>query len=60
MRLSGIDTLAAGNAFLPVFMAKYNARFAKALSTTVTFTVLWPVMTISTTPLPGRKNARSR
>jgi hypothetical protein len=30
MRLSGIDTLAAGNAFLPAFMEKYNARFAKA------------------------------
>jgi hypothetical protein len=30
MRLFGIDTLAAGNAFLPAFMAKYNARFAKA------------------------------
>jgi len=29
MRLSGIDTLAAGNAFLPAFMEKYNARFAK-------------------------------
>src|SRR5262245_64918487 len=30
MRLSGIDTLEAGNAFLPSFMEKYNARFAKA------------------------------
>jgi hypothetical protein len=30
MRLSGIDTLAAGNAFLPAFMEQYNARFAKA------------------------------
>jgi hypothetical protein len=30
MRLSGIDTIAAGNAFLPAFMEKYNARFAKA------------------------------
>ena len=30
MRLSGIDTLAAGNAFLPAFMENYNARFAKA------------------------------
>ncbi len=29
MRLSGIDTLAAGNAFLPAFMEKYNAGFAK-------------------------------
>jgi hypothetical protein len=29
MRLSGIDTLVAGNAFLPAFMEKYNARFAK-------------------------------
>ncbi len=30
MRLSGIDTIEAGNAFLPSFMDKYNARFAKA------------------------------
>ena len=30
MRLRGIDTVAAGNAFLPTFMADYNARFAKA------------------------------
>src|SRR6195256_1907631 len=30
MRLRGIDTVAAGNAFLPIFMADYNTRFAKA------------------------------
>jgi hypothetical protein len=30
MRLSGINTIAAGNAFLPAFIEKYNARFAKA------------------------------
>jgi hypothetical protein len=30
MLLSGIDTIEAGNAFLPAFMEKYNARFAKA------------------------------
>src|SRR5215475_14170690 len=29
LRLRGIDTVAAGNAFLPTFMADYNARFAK-------------------------------
>jgi hypothetical protein len=29
MRLRGIDTIAAGNAFLPAFMETYNARFAK-------------------------------
>src|SRR4030081_2191233 len=29
MRLCGIDSMAAGNAFLPAFMEKYNARFAK-------------------------------
>ena len=29
MRLLGISSLAAGNAFLPAFMADYNARFAK-------------------------------
>lgn len=28
LRLSGIDTLEAGNAFLPGFMEDYNARFA--------------------------------
>ena len=30
MRLHGISTIEAGNAFLPTFMADYNARFAKA------------------------------
>jgi hypothetical protein len=30
MRLCGIDTIEAGNAFLPAFMEAYNARFAKA------------------------------
>jgi hypothetical protein len=30
MRLRGIDTVTAGNAFLPDFMTDYNARFAKA------------------------------
>ncbi|MGY3341367.1 hypothetical protein ACVWZ4_007329 [Bradyrhizobium sp. USDA 4472] len=29
MRLAGISTIAAGNAFLPAFMASYNARFGK-------------------------------
>jgi hypothetical protein len=29
MRLSGIDTIAAGNAFLPAFLEKYTGRFAK-------------------------------
>jgi hypothetical protein len=29
MRLSGIDTIEAGNAFLPAFMETYNARLAK-------------------------------
>src|ERR1019366_6640337 len=28
MRLCGIDTIAAGNAFLPAFIDDYNARFA--------------------------------
>lgn len=31
MRLCGIDTIEAGNAFLPALMEAYNARFAKAL-----------------------------
>ncbi len=30
MRLRGIDSMAAGNAFLPEFAADYNARFARA------------------------------
>ncbi len=30
MRLAGIDTIEAGNAFLPAFMEQYNARFAKS------------------------------
>jgi hypothetical protein len=30
MRLCGIDTIEAGNAFLPAFMEAYNSRFAKA------------------------------
>ena len=30
LRLQGVDTLAAGNAMLPAYMADYNARFAKA------------------------------
>lgn len=29
MRLAGIGTIEAGNAFLPAFMEQYNARFAK-------------------------------
>ena len=30
MRLAGISTIEAGNAFLPAFMEDYNRRFAKA------------------------------
>jgi hypothetical protein len=30
MRLAGISTMEAGNAFLPAFMEDYNRRFAKA------------------------------
>ena len=30
LRLAGISTMEAGNAFLPTFIADYNARFAKA------------------------------
>jgi hypothetical protein len=29
LRLAGVETIAAGNAFLPGFMARHNARFAK-------------------------------
>jgi hypothetical protein len=32
LRLAGISTLEAGNAFLPAFMADFNRRFAKAPS----------------------------
>ena len=39
MRLCGIATIAAGNAFLPAFMAVYNARFAKAPLIDATCTV---------------------
>jgi hypothetical protein len=30
LRLAGVSSMEAGNAFLPTFMADYNARFAKA------------------------------
>lgn len=30
LRLAGISTIASGNAFLPMFMAAHNSRFAKA------------------------------
>ena len=30
LRLAGVNTMEAGNAFLPAFMADYKARFAKA------------------------------
>lgn len=30
MRLEGISTIAAANAFLPIYMARHNERFAKA------------------------------
>jgi len=30
LRLAGVGTMEAGNAFLPTFMLDYNARFAKA------------------------------
>ena len=32
LRLAGINTIKAGNAFLPAFVADYNARFAKPLT----------------------------
>ena len=34
LRLAGIDTIAAGNAWLPCFIVRHNARFAGAPSTT--------------------------
>jgi hypothetical protein len=39
MRLCGIDSIAAGNAFLPAFIDDYNARFAKAPFEDPMFTV---------------------
>ena len=57
MRLSGIDTIGAGNAFLPAFMEQYNARFAKAPFDDRD--VHRAGMTISTMRLPGRKSVRS-
>jgi len=32
LRFAGVSTMEDGNAFLPTFMADYNARFAKAPS----------------------------
>jgi hypothetical protein len=29
LRLAGVSTIEAGNAFLPAFLASYNARFGK-------------------------------
>ena len=61
MRLRGIDTIAAGNAFLPAFMEEYNARFAKAaVRRARPAPSARPAMTISTRSLPGRRSARSR
>ena len=58
MRLSGIDTIEAGNAFLPAFMEKYNARFARRRLRIATCTGLSPVMMISMMLLPGRRSGR--
>ena len=60
MRLAGIDTIEAGNAFLPAFMETTTPALPRRLSTIVTSTVRWsPGMTISTMPLPGKRSARS-
>jgi hypothetical protein len=60
MRLCGIVTIAAGNAFLPVFIDDYNARLPRRLLRIGMFTVRWPDMTTSTMLLTGRKSARSQ
>jgi hypothetical protein len=59
MRLHGISTIEAGNTFLPTFMADYNSRFAKAPFDERDLHRPLLAMTISMTPLPGRKIARS-
>ena len=61
MRLAGISTIEAGNAFLPAFMADYNRRFAKApLQRRRICIGRWPSTTMLRMPSPGRKSARYR
>jgi hypothetical protein len=59
LRLAGAATLAEGNALLPAFIADYIARFAKAPANDKDLHGRCAPATISTTPLPGRRNAPS-
>ena len=59
MRLRDIDTVAAGNAFLPISWPTTMPASPSRRLTSGTSIVPSPAMTISMTPLPGRKIARS-
>lgn len=60
MRLCGIDTIEAGNAFLPAFMEAYNTASPRSRSTRRMFIAPSPSMTTSTVRLPGKKSAPCR
>ncbi len=60
MRLEGIDTPATGNLFLTGFLARHNARFAKAPFSDRNAHRSLGEATISTRFSPGRKSAPSR
>ena len=61
MRLAGISTIEAGNAFLPAFMEDYNRRFAKEpRSRQGSAPACWASTTNLTRRSPGRRSARSR
>lgn len=60
MRLCGIDTIEAGNAFLPAFMEAYNTASPRPRSTRRMFIAPSPSMTISTVRLPGKKSTPCR
>jgi hypothetical protein len=62
LRLAGISGREAGNAFLPGFMARYNARFAKpaARRRASMPTARWPRTMTWTRPSAGWRNGVSR
>jgi len=62
LRLAGISDREAGNAFLPGFMARYNARFAKpaARRRGSMPTAPWPRTTTWTPRSAGRRSGGSR
>jgi hypothetical protein len=59
LRLAGISTMEAGNAFLPAFMEDYNRRFAKAPFSDKIFTGRFARTTILMRFSLGRRSARS-